>query len=302
MIVLITHLTDRYQPLSIGKELAYLYKTGSRRQGLGDFAILLMLMGIFRSASRLQYTIQDDFYLHTTNDETISTSAESTMLPTSLSVYHKAMRYLQILHPHDDDTQNPLKETIQHHYHTIGIILGLSLGELFCYCGFRVTREEVSHCRDRLMSWMQHSGSDARQVAAHAGRLFGFIRQSRMHGYYEGRALLIACQSLWIFGELTFHLQKKGMLPEEQNSAVPTAIRLDQPLDQEELTSWVAGHYSARPFLAGVGCILGAEGVSRLIREGCRVLGDCGAWGFGPVMGRALALWHKYQTRPMRNA
>lgn len=254
-------------------------------------------MGVFRGALQLRLSYQESLYLQAGGTLGDSPHSSSGPLPKNFPGSSKAMQYLQILCPEDDSRhgRSLLKTITFHHYHIIGVLLGLSLGELFCYCGFRVTKEEVFRCRTRLHSWIQQRGIEARQVAMHAGRLFGYIRQSSMFGYYEGRAFVIACQSLWIFSELS-----NITLPSnnEPHNTETLTVRLDQSLSPEDEQAWILNGAHTRPYLAGVGCILGPDGVSRLIREGSRVLVAARTWGFAPVLGRALEIWHRLQTRP----
>merc|ERR1712072_1389576 len=128
------------------------------------------------------------------------------------------------------------------------------------------------HCRQRLKTWFSRYERDARQVALHAGQLFASIRQSRMHGYYEGRAMLIACLSLWAFGDNA----GSNILGEGVNMA-PT-YRLDHPSGPVIDESWLQDGVGMRPCLAGVGNIIGVDGVSRLIHEGSRVLCSSSVW------------------------
>lgn len=303
-----------YQPLNIRQELSYLYRTGTRRQGLGDFAVLLLVMGVFRSALRMRQGLHESYYQqpshgHTASDGSpLSGLSKSTPRPKLSSGNAKAMEYLQILCSDDQETPrlSSLKSSILHHYHTIGIILGISLGELFCYCGYRVTSEEMVRCRNRLQTWIRQDGVEARQVALHAGRLFGYIRQSNMRGYYEGRAFMIACQSLWIYGELACTDPTvlgpmsnadgtgTGTGPDHAN---PPTVRLDQCLNRESEQSWLLHGMTIRPYLAGVGCILDVDGVARLIQEGSRVLCGTRTWGFCHVMGKALRVWQLFRTQ-----
>lgn len=260
-------------------------------------------MGIFRGALQLRRSFQEGFYLQPgdTLGDTLSGTSPSASISKNFPGPGKAMQYLQILCTDDDATRahSLLMSSILHHYHTIGILLGLSLGELFCYCGFRVTSEEISRCRGRLLSWVQQCDSEARQVAMHAGRLFGYIRQSNMRAYYESRAFMIACQSLWIFGELSkLDPPASNISHKSRDDTDFPTVRLDQCLSQEDEQAWILNGAGTRPYLAGVGCILGPDGVARLIQEGSRVLLASRTWAFAPVMGRALRIWHQFQSRP----
>lgn len=44
-----------------------------------------------------------------------------------------------------------------------------------------------------LSIWFQQCGAEARQITFYVGWLFGYICNSDMHSYYEGRTLIIAC-------------------------------------------------------------------------------------------------------------
>src|ERR1700677_1089922 len=224
-----------YQPLSIRQELQNLYKTRSHRHGLSDVATHLLVMGVFRSAIQHRRSLQEGFDSQPSSTENNPRhNPGSDPLPETFPGTRKAMDYLQVLCWENEEMPrlSSLRSAIQHHYHTIGILLGIPLGELFCYSGYRVTSADISRCQNRLRNWVQQRGREARQVAFHAGRLFGYIRHSNMRGYYECRAMMVACQSLWIYGEMA------GLDPSlnsetaiDPNGQVSTSIiRLDQYL------------------------------------------------------------------------
>ncbi|KAJ9603153.1 hypothetical protein H2200_012448 [Cladophialophora chaetospira] len=288
-----------YQPLGIKAELAYLYKFKRRREGLGDFSIFLLLMGVFRSALQIRRGFQQGLYhyLSATDDTTPHDGSNSERTPRPVPDLSKVMKYLQILCPSDEmPNHSTLKSAIVQHYHTMGILMALDLGELFCYCGFRVSRKEVLQCRHRLRKWVLQRDTEARRVVLHAGRLFGYIRQSKLRGYFEGRAFIIACQALWIYGEMADYetiTNNEGRQVRNGESEVQT-VRLDQW--EEDGQSWILNGAHLRPYLAGVGCILGKDGVNRLIQEGSRVLLATHTWGFFPTMGKALRIWHRLRA------
>lgn len=300
--LILTDIPATYQPLNIKQELSYLYKNKIRRPGLGDFTTLLLLMGVFRAALQLRRGSQEALNLQLGNsDESPRSDLISKSLPKSFPGFLKIMDCLGVLSSDDGQlfNQTSLKATIQHHYHTMGILLGLSLAELFCYCGFRVTSEDVSRCRNRLRLWIHERSNESRRVAMHAGRLFGHMRRSNMHGYYEGRAMVIACQSLWIFGELTTSASPTQTQATQTNFNESTSlqtVRLDLPLSKQDEQAWILAGVNTRPYLAGVGCILGPEGVARLIQEGSRILYANRTWGFCRVMGKALKVWHQARS------
>jgi len=225
---------------------------------------------------------------------------ESESMPETFPGTRRAMEYLQILCPENEEVPrlSSLKSAILHHYHTIGILLGIPLGELFCYCGYRVTSADISHCQNRLRVWVQQRGREARQVAFHAGRVFAYIRHSNMYGYYEGRAMMVACLSLWIYGEMAgLHPTPNSETTIDRIGHILTStIRLDQHLSRQVEQSWVQNGAVMRPYLAGVGNILGADGVSRLVQEGSRVLCASCTWPLCDAMGKALRIFHKLRS------
>ncbi|RFU35776.1 hypothetical protein B7463_g563, partial [Scytalidium lignicola] len=290
-----------YLPLSIRQELKHLYRTKTRRHGLGDFAILLVVLGVFRSALELRNSIQEGFYFQSdVIHETPRHGSETESEPDIITGNRKAMEYLQILCPENEEVLrlSSLKSAVLHHYHTIGIVLGIPLGELFCYGGYRVTSLDISHCRNRLRVWVQQRGREARQVTLHASRVFADIRHSNMHGYYEGRAMLVACMSLWIYGEIAgLHPSLSSQGVDNGSGHITTStVRLDQHLSREVEQSWVEDGARMRPYLAGVGSILGSDGVCRFIQEGSRVLYASNRWPLCGVMGNALQIFHRHQS------
>lgn len=106
--------------------------------------------------------------------------------------------FLKILLPGHEDSSTSLclKSVIQHHFHSIGLLLRMPLRELFCYCGYRVTDVDIQNCKNRVRLWIHQRGPKACQMAYHAGQLFGQTRNSGSYSYYEGRAMMIACLAL----------------------------------------------------------------------------------------------------------
>ena len=230
--------------------------------------------------------------------DTRSNTASDAMSETFLAT-HKAMEYLRILCSKQEEVPrvSSLKSAILHHYHTIGVLLSIPLGELFCYCGYRVTSTDVSRCEMRLRAWIQQRGREARRVAFHASRLFGYIRHSNMYGYYEGRAMLIACQALWIYASISGSVSVINSENTTNGLDVPTStIRLDQPLTRQTEESWLKDGNTMRPYLAGVGSIIGVDGVSRLIQEGSRIMCSCSTWPLSDVLGKCLRIYHQIRV------
>jgi hypothetical protein len=210
------------------------------------------------------------------------------------------MEYLQILCSGIEELPrlSSLKSAILMHHHSIGILLGISIGELFCYSGYRVSSDDILECQNRLRTWVRQHGGEARQVALHAGRLYDCIRHSNMYAYFEGRAMVVSCQALWIYGEIcdvSGQQDVERLLDQGQASVLPI-FRLDQKSSQQDDQAWLEQGASMRPYLAGVGCILGTDGASRLIQEVVQVLCTAPTWGRCLAMGKGLQLLHRIRS------
>lgn len=251
------------------------------------------MLGVYRDALDYRRTCQEGFGLRMNNRR----NPEQESLPGT----RQAMEYLQILVPHAEVTPRsaPLKSVLVHHFHMMGMVLGIAHRELWCHAGYRVTSIDIARCQKRLQTWAQQRGKETRQVAFHAGQVFAEIRHSSMHGYYEGRALMTACLYLWIYGvnavlEAGSNGQTKGG---QETTLAASAFRLDRRHGKQAEQSWVEDDSASRhPYLAGVGSILGATGVSRLIQEGSRILCANSTWPLCQAMGKALEIFHKVRS------
>ncbi|GFP58551.1 zinc finger protein 641 [Trichoderma asperellum] len=289
------------QPLSIRQELNSLYRTKTYPQNLGDFSTLLLVLGIFRSALRYRHCLEDGFWSppgFTADglqpDDTLGIAQET--VPGT----RRAMEYLRILCSGIEELPrlSSLKSAILIHYHSIGILLGISLGELFCYCGYRVSSDDILDCKNRLRIWIRQRGGEARQVALHAGKLYSCIRHSNMHAYFEGHAMTVSCQALWIYGELSGVPAQQDVerVLDQDEIGVPATFRLDQKNSQHDELTWLKHGARMRPYLAGVGCIIGPDGAARLIQEVARVLCAASTWGRCQAMGKGLQLLHRIRS------
>ncbi|KIY00202.1 uncharacterized protein Z520_03887 [Fonsecaea multimorphosa CBS 102226] len=284
-----------YLPFGIRRELKDLYSSGSLKPGLGDFALLLLIVGVYRNAVEIRGAFRDgsDLLSAAVNGPTMPTGEVSSLSDIAL-VNAKAMKFINILRPRHEhqSTLSSLTKAVIHHCHIVGMLLGITLREIMAFSGYRVTSTDIALCEDRLKVWVRDHGREAREVAIHAGRLFSAIRKSSMYGYYEGRALLVACQTLWIYGataDLLTPLPADGCDSERD---VSSTIRLDQSLDKEAEESWLQRGETMRPCLAGVGSILGPDGVARLIHEGSRILRASRVWPLCDTMAKALKICH----------
>ncbi|KAL7917138.1 fungal-specific transcription factor domain-containing protein [Trichoderma austrokoningii] len=293
------------QPMSIRHELNNLYRTKTYPQTFGDFSTLLLVLGVFRTALRYRNCMEDGFWSPpgSTGDGLQPDNMQYVTQETFPA--SKAMEYMQILCSGIEELPrlSSLKSAIIIHHHSIAILLGISIGELFCFSGFRVSSEDIIQCQNRLRAYIRQRGREARLVTLHAGKLYGCIRHSNMHAYFEGRAMQVACHALWIYGEIcgeSAHQDVERVLDQGQVGVQPT-FRLDQKNSQQDEQAWLEQGTSMRPYVAGVGCILGTDGVGRLIQEGVRILCADPTWGRCIAIGKALHLLHHIRSLAPRN-
>lgn len=294
-------MTGADQPLSIRQELNNLYRNKTYTQSLGDFSTLLLVLGVFRTALQYRHCLEDGFWSPPSfvGDDLQPDNVQNITQETSPGT-SRAMEYLRILCSGIEELPrlSSLRSAILMHHHSIGILLGISMGELFCYSGYRVSSDDILECRNRLRTWIRQRGGEARQVALHAGKLYGCIRHSNMHAYFEGRAMIVSCQALWIYGEISGVSAQQDVerVLDQGPVRVSPTFRLDQKNGQHNEQTWLTQGASMRPYLAGVGCILGSDGAARLIQEVVRVLCAAPTWGRCLAMGKGLQLLHRIRS------
>lgn len=287
--------------MDIRWELLYLYRNRALRQEMGELSILLLTMGVFMDAVQFQGRADLSASADSTPDGRYPHKAQGFLPPAP----QWATECLQILCP-DSCTigKGPsLKLVIYHHYHIICILLNLPFGELFCYGGWRVTSADISKCRNRLRLWVTECGEDARRVALHAGRLFGHIRSSDLNGYYESTTMLIACFTLCIYGEfgaLGPDAVQDHAITQLGNGDLGSVFRLDRAVAAGEVQQWLRAGSSMRPYLAGVGSIMGRDGAARIVDEGARIMCSSTAWRISGLLGESLRIYHELGSRTGR--
>ena len=73
-------------------------------------------------------------------------------------------------------------------------------------------------------------------------------------------------------------------------------MRLDKLSSGDADECWLKDGETLRPYLAGVGSILGAEGVARVVQEGSRVLCAPSPWPLSNVLGKCLRIYHQVRA------
>lgn len=276
-------LLGTYQPRDLRCEKEYVYRFKTRRDGLGDFATLVLLLAVFGDVRLMQNRPPSAF------STTSSLELRSGWVET-------ALEYLDIICPDEQSppTDPSLKPALMHHKHLIGLLMHISLRDVFCFSGWRVTLEDALKGRQRLKLWFVHNRNEARRAVLHAGRLFALLRTASAGGHYEPRGMLIACLMLWANAELVNDDANEYGACEK---VVP--IRLDRSLDKTAVQDWLDGHAAqARPYLAGVGAISGNTAAGQIVREGARIMESWKAWPIGHVMGVVMKIYHSMLSLP----
>lgn len=284
--------------MDIRWELSYLYRNRVLRQEMGDLSILLLTTGVFMDAIQSRRTADLSNLAGSTLDGRRPHNRQGSIN----SAPTWATECLQILFPDDYAIgKGPgLQAVIFHHHHVICILLNVPFGDLFCYSGWRATNADIIKCRNRLKLWVTECGEDARRVALHAGRLFGHIRSSDMNGYHEPTTMLIACLTLCIyaeFGGVRPDAAQDHDITQLGNGDLGSVFRLDKAFAEGEMRQWLQAGSGMRPYLAGVGSILGRDGAARLVNEGAQILCSSTTWPLSGLLGKSLRLYHELGSR-----
>ena len=147
--------------------------------------------------------------------------------------------------------------------------------------------------------WATQGQYKARLAAIHAGVVFWHIRRYSIDAFYEAPAVALAALMLWAFGEFAPRQtskrkpknkdqQETTSQPEASRSESPTGgsddsacgiILIDRPTDDELVQQFIRRGQSMRVHITGVGDLYGAQGPSRVLLEGCKLLQSLKCWG-----------------------
>lgn len=151
---------------------------------------------------------------------------------------------------------------------------------------------ELEGLRRTVRRWATEDEHKARLAMIHAGVVFWHVRRYSANAFYEPHAVFLASLALWAYA--TFcgssasdpHTRGEGTVtalpqsPEyaEDETSLPTSINLDRPADDELVQTFIRRGRKMLAMMSGVGDVCGAEGPSRVLGEGVKLLGTLGNW------------------------
>ncbi|KAB2571013.1 Zinc finger protein MSN2 [Lasiodiplodia theobromae] len=271
-------------------ELTLLYRTRQRREGLGDFAALMLALAVFRDLQP---------HLH------VPSVSGFPQLPKADNPADLAEQYFEPLLTTAQPARTRLQLATLHHVHLLGVLLRVSLRDLFAFSGWRAdsggeaVRRACARLRRRYSS-SPHAAQELRRAVLAAAHLFESLRGSSTRAHHEPIALLVAVLTVWLYSVLDDNIPPGSAGAADEDEAEDDCRRRPLLLGREQNDkgaedAWVAAGTAAESGisvrLGGVGCIRGGGGTDRrLIREAVRMLLERRAWNLSEAVAGVLTL------------
>ncbi|KAF4541576.1 uncharacterized protein LTHEOB_8571 [Lasiodiplodia theobromae] len=282
---------DSHSPLRhLRGELTLLYRTRQRREGLGDFAALMLALAVFRDLQP---------HLH------VPSVSGFPQLPKADNPADLAEQYFEPLLATAQPARTRLQLATLHHVHLLGVLLRVSLRDLFAFSGWRAdsggeaVRRACARLRRRYSS-SPHAAQELRRAVLAAAHLFESLRGSSTRAHHEPIALLVAVLTVWLYSVLDDNIPPGSAGAADEDEAEDDCRRRPLLLGREQNDkgaedAWVAAGTAAESGisvrLGGVGCIRGGGGTDRrLIREAVRMLLERRAWNLSEAVAGVLTL------------
>ncbi|RSL41204.1 hypothetical protein CEP53_012901 [Fusarium sp. AF-6] len=156
-----------HSPAPLRQRLLDLYSSGDV-PNIGEFNTLLLTMGVYYDAPKLQNTF----------------------------------KYLDLLQRHAA-TLSPtrLSRAVQSHIHLLCLFARLPVRELFAFSAWRVTEAQRATTVTKLRYWIRNN-IEAKFAVAHACRAWSTIRTKPTGAQHEGMGVLLAVVAIWAWIEL----------------------------------------------------------------------------------------------------
>ncbi|KAK0624508.1 Zinc finger protein MSN2 [Lasiodiplodia hormozganensis] len=283
---------DSHSPLRhLRGELTLLYRTRQRRDGLSDFAALMLALAVFRD-------LQPHLHAPSVNG--------FPQLPKADNPADLAEQYFEPLLATAQPARTRLQLATLHHIHLLGVLLRVSLRDLFAFSGWRAdsggeaVRRACTRLRRRYNS-SPRAAQELRRAVLHAARLFESLRSGSTRAHHEPIALLVAVLTVWLYSVLDDNVPPGSAGAADEDEAEDDCRRRTLLLGREQNDkgaedAWVAAGAAAESGisvrLGGVGCIRGGGGGTdrRLIREAVRMLLERRAWNLSEAVAGVLTL------------
>lgn len=224
-----------------------MYGTRRRPEGLSDFHTLLLSMGVFRDAGRIE----------------------------------NASAYLDILRQVDSSaSQRPQMGwlAIQHN-HVLALLLRISPRELFAFSGWRIDDAEREKSCSRLQRWGKQRSFDARCAVLHAAKAFSCLRTYPTQGYHHTHCTLLSSLMVWAYIDCCAPSDVEPTIEGRVGEVRAITLRFDKcSLEDPMVAKWLRTEERIRPYLAGVGSLEDHGATARLIKETARLLDIDESW------------------------
>ncbi|KAH7156067.1 fungal-specific transcription factor domain-containing protein [Dactylonectria macrodidyma] len=249
-----------HHPGRLVQELSRIYRLKRSPDGLGDFHFLLLSMGIYRDAQRVE----------------------------------TASAYLDILRPEDPSAllQTQMGRLAIQHNHFLAFLLRVNLRELFAFSGWRINDAEREKSCSRLKRWMKQRGPEARCAVLHAAKALSYLREYPTNGYHKSQCTLHSTLLIWAYIDCSTPNDIESTGDDEVGDARAITLRLDKCSIKESLVeTWLQNGGRIRPYLPSVGSLQEKGANGRLIKETARLLASDESWPLSHTV-RFLLLGH----------
>ncbi|KAH7122106.1 fungal-specific transcription factor domain-containing protein [Dactylonectria estremocensis] len=239
--------TTPHRPGRLGQELSRLYRTKRRPDNLSDFKFLILSMGVYRDAQRVE----------------------------------NASAYLDILRPKDSSPlqQSQMGRIAIQHNHFLAFLLRVNFRELFAFSGWRIDDAERAKSCSRLQRWMKQRGPEARCAVLHAAKSFSYLRMYPTHGYHKSQCTLLSALMIWAYIDCSTSNDVESTAKDGVGEGRALTLRLDKCSIEEPLVeTWLQKGGRIRPYLAGVGSLHEHGANGRLIKETARLFASDESW------------------------
>lgn len=304
-------------PLS--KALRVLYVEKRLLSGIGDFARVILIHGLYCQTWEIATSISRPLYQWTPTarkeDAGSFVTAEERWLPkeTSYARWRNcACDCLDVLHwiANSDIANSGTENTTVLQLHVARIVLLtpyqdiIDLVHSFVSGGWPGSAPSNDKNLRQVRRWALEDQYKARLSLIHAGVLFWHLRRYSTDAFYEPSDVFIATLVLWAYGTFCPQVDKPQTSQHDgssssSDSAAVNSVRLDRPTDDELVQLFIKNGMSMKATITGVGNIAGRKGPLRMLKEGFKLLGCLRSWGIRDhYMSTLLSLISIYERRP----
>lgn len=307
---------------TLEKVLRVLYVEKRLLQGIGDFARVLIIHGLYcqtwdvaRLLDRPLLRWTPSAQKENAESQQLTGTAWLPQIPLYNQWRNAACDCLDVLHwiANSDIAKTGTENSTVLHLHFARIVL-LAPYETIRQLAELLASEDIRHgnAADRLQEycqqiqrWITDDQFKARLALVHCGVVFWHVRRYATDAFYEPTKVFLATLVVWAYGSLCPQPQQREPLNGASRASMSTSahdrlhdgeewssdlddissIRLDRPTDDELVQIFIKRGRSIKATIMGVGNITAANGPARMLREGCKLLNTLDKW---PIRHRHL--------------